>query len=226
MKFQDKIQALRKEKGLSQEKLAERIGVSRQALAKWELGLTYPDIEKLILLSDIFRTSIDRLIKENEDENCSFEVTSRQPEPYDVVIEFLCKAKRETYAAKGAECKPSRPSSHDLTYTDNDFMYLDTYLGGENFAGEEAVWRNAVPIWSMNYVGRTLNEGFSGDFLKECLYLVSKENPYRGPFVHQNGEYKYHCVVTGEFGWFNGYEEIFCNDKKVYECRFHGGSIK
>lgn len=78
----------------------------------------------------------------------------------------------------------------------------------------------------MNYIGRILAEGFSGDFLKECLSLVPKEYPYRGPLVHKNGDYSYHCVVTGDFEWYNGYEEIFCNEIKVYECMFHGGCVK
>ena len=78
----------------------------------------------------------------------------------------------------------------------------------------------------MNYVGRIVADGFSADFLKECLFLVPKECPYRGPLVYQKGDYKYHCIVNGEFEWFNGYEEIFYNDIKVYECIFHGGCIK
>jgi DNA-binding XRE family transcriptional regulator len=49
MRFQDKLQALRKERGMSQEKLAEMIGVSRQAVAKWEVGQSYPEIDKLIV---------------------------------------------------------------------------------------------------------------------------------------------------------------------------------
>lgn len=61
----------------------------------------------------------------------------------------------------------------------------------------------------MNYIGRIVDEGFSGDFLKEALLLVPKEYPYRGPMVYQNGEYKYHCIINGEFEWFQGYEEIF-----------------
>lgn len=142
------------------------------------------------------------------------------------VIDFLCRAKKLTYAGKGAESASSRPNSHDLQYSENEFKYIDTYLGGEKFAGEEALWINDIPFWSMNYMGRVINKGFSGDFLKEALLLVPKEHPYRGPFVYQNGDYKYHCIVNGEFEWFNGYEEIFCNDIKVYECLFHGGCIR
>lgn len=66
MSFSKKLQNLRKEKGLSQEKLAEIVGVSRQAISKWELGQSYPEMDKLIILSDIFGVSIDSLIKDNE----------------------------------------------------------------------------------------------------------------------------------------------------------------
>ena len=78
----------------------------------------------------------------------------------------------------------------------------------------------------MNYIGRVLAEGFSGDFLKEALGLVPEEYPYRGPLEYKNGEYKYICTVKGDFIWFSGHEEIYKNDLKVYECNFHGGLIK
>ena len=58
----------------------------------------------------------------------------------DEVIEFLMRAKRATYAGKGAETVPSRPESHDLEYREGELRYIDTYLGGAQFAGEEAVW--------------------------------------------------------------------------------------
>lgn len=226
MRFQDSLQLLRKQKGISQEKLAEKIGVSRQAVAKWEVGQSYPDMENLIMLSDLFGISIDKLVKGCNDQSCLYDDCQKQQYIDEEVIEFLCKAKRATYAGKGAETAPSRPHSHDLQYTENNLKYIDTYLGGEKFAGEEALWRDDFPFWSMNYVGRIIADGFSGDFLKECLFLVPKEYPYRGPLVHQNGELKYHCIVNGEFEWFTGYEEIFRNGLKVYECHFHGGCIK
>ena len=46
------------------------------------------------------------------------------------IIEFLIRAKKATYAGKGAETASSRPESHDLVYREDDLMYLDTYLGG------------------------------------------------------------------------------------------------
>ena len=50
---------------LTQEQLAEKLDVSRQAVAKWENGETYPDIDNLISLSDIFNITLDRLLKED-----------------------------------------------------------------------------------------------------------------------------------------------------------------
>lgn len=69
MSFQEQLQTLRKAKGLSQEKLAEFLGISRQAVAKWEVGQSYPDIARLISLSDLFKVSIDKLVNDYE-ENC------------------------------------------------------------------------------------------------------------------------------------------------------------
>ena len=226
MKFQDKLQILRKQNGMSQEKLAEKIGISRQAVAKWEVGLSYPDLDKIIVISDLFKISIDKLVKDYNDENCTNEFTKQLDYTNEKERAFLLRAKKSTYAGNGLETSSSRPNSHDLQYTEDNLKYIDTYLGGEKFAGEEALWCDESPFWSMNYIGRIIAEGFSGDFLKECLLLSPKEHPYRGPFVYQKGDYKYHCLVMGEFEWFTGYEEIFYNDIKVYECIFHGGCVK
>lgn len=66
MKFEEKLQMLRKEKRLSQEGLAELLGVTRQSISKWESGQTYPEMEKLIILSELFGTTLDSLVKDNE----------------------------------------------------------------------------------------------------------------------------------------------------------------
>lgn len=142
------------------------------------------------------------------------------------LVEFLIRAKKATYAGKGPETAPSRPASHDLQYSEGDLLYIDTYLGGEKFSGEEAVWSGGKPVWAMNYCGRIVAEGFSGDFLKEALTNVPFDMPYRGPAEYSNGNYLYKCTVTGDFHWFNGYEEIYNDGVKTYECVFHGGDIK
>lgn len=57
----EKIFALRRKNGLSQEQLAEKLGVSRQSISKWEGGLSTPELDKLKALSECFQVSIDEL---------------------------------------------------------------------------------------------------------------------------------------------------------------------
>ncbi|MCM1542819.1 MAG: helix-turn-helix domain-containing protein, partial [Blautia sp.] len=54
MNIADRIQHLRKVKGISQEQLADQLGVSRQAISKWESAQSSPDIEKVVIMSDFF----------------------------------------------------------------------------------------------------------------------------------------------------------------------------
>ena len=64
MTFGEKLSKLRKEKGYTQEQLAERMAVSRQSVSKWESDLAYPETEKLIALGSLFDCSMDYLLKE------------------------------------------------------------------------------------------------------------------------------------------------------------------
>ncbi|WP_074830443.1 DUF5680 domain-containing protein [Ruminococcus albus] len=142
------------------------------------------------------------------------------------VTDFLIRAKKATYAGKGGESESSRPASHDLQYSEGGLTYIDTYLGGERFAGEEALWHDGEPFWAMNYVGRVTGENFSGDFLKEALLRVRADKPFRGPERFADGGYVYECEVSGDTSWFSGREIISLNGVQIYECLFHGGSIK
>lgn len=63
MNIADRIQHLRKVKGISQEELADKLGVSRQSVSKWESKQTSPEIEKIILMSDYFEVTTDYLLK-------------------------------------------------------------------------------------------------------------------------------------------------------------------
>jgi len=65
MKFEEKLMTLRKKAGMSQEDLADRLGVSRQAISRWELGSTLPDAPNLLKLSDLFGVSIDYLLRDD-----------------------------------------------------------------------------------------------------------------------------------------------------------------
>ena len=63
MNMANRIQDLRKSRGISQEELADKVGVSRQAVSKWESEQSTPDIEKVIILSDFFDVTTDYLLK-------------------------------------------------------------------------------------------------------------------------------------------------------------------
>lgn len=66
MKLGEKLQQLRKQSGLSQEQLAARITVSRQAVSKWELGDATPEVDKLLALARTFGVTTDELLSEDE----------------------------------------------------------------------------------------------------------------------------------------------------------------
>jgi len=223
MIFSEKLQLIRKSKGFTQEELAEKLEVSRQAVAKWESGQVYPDINNLIQISNLFNVTVDYLVK---DQVCVVSFVETADPDIAKLIEFRLEANVNTYAAYMNKAESTRLDSHDFTYSNGSYTYHDTYVGGEQFAGEEAVWYEGKSQWAMNYVGRVLEQRFSGDFLKEALRMADTNMPYRGPEYYQSGQYTYRCNVAGDFTWFQGYEEIYCENEKVYECYFHGGIMK
>jgi hypothetical protein len=152
-------------------------------------------------------------------------MTEKTPE----LILFLLEAKQKTYAGGGEHAPSSRPASFDLPYRRGDYFYLDSYLGGERFVGEEAVWLNGQPLWGMNYYGYLLApeapEGF-GEFLKRALLAVPVEAPYRGPAFYKEGLFEYRCEWDGAVERFEGRETIWLAQQPIYELLFHGGTIQ
>lgn len=68
MTFSDKLIALRKKAGWSQEELAERLNISRQSVSKWESAQSMPDIDKILQLSSLFSVTTDCLLKDEQAE--------------------------------------------------------------------------------------------------------------------------------------------------------------
>lgn len=62
MSFADNLKQIRKDKNLSQDELAELLEISRQAVSKWEQGASFPEVEKLLLLSSKLNISLDNLM--------------------------------------------------------------------------------------------------------------------------------------------------------------------
>ncbi len=142
---------------------------------------------------------------------------------------FLIKAKQNTYASGNEPDRASRPASHDMHFNEEPFQYIDTWLGGFHFIGEEAVWQKGVSIWGMNYYGKMLvekvPEGFS-HFLKASLLQIPNDAPYRGPASFVEGDFEYHCAWRGSLVSFEGEEAISWKKKTIYRLTFHGGEIR
>ncbi len=76
MNLAEKIIVLRKKYGWSQEQLAEKLDISRQSVSKWESGMSIPDLDKIIKMSDLFEVSCDYLLKDSLDEELLSEANS------------------------------------------------------------------------------------------------------------------------------------------------------
>lgn len=106
MKFSDKLQKIRKENNITQEGLADRLNVSRQAVSKWESGMAYPDTEKLIQISKIFNVRIDDLINDSVDMNKNKDSISKKlsfMEIFNQVLEFISKSINMFWSMKFTE---------------------------------------------------------------------------------------------------------------------------
>ena len=95
MIFSEKLQILRKNRGLTQEALAQQLSVSRQAVAKWEAGQVFPDISNLIEISTLFHVTVDYLVR---DQSCSLNVNPAMSPDLQQLIAFRLEANVNTYA--------------------------------------------------------------------------------------------------------------------------------
>ena len=88
MNLGNKIAELRKKNNLSQEELAEKVGVARQTISKWEIGDTIPDINQVKIISKIFNISIDELV-DNDINNVIVEKVSNTEKLAGITIKIL-----------------------------------------------------------------------------------------------------------------------------------------
>lgn len=89
MTLGERIQALRKAAGLSQEELGEKLGVARQSVSKWESGATVPELDKLIAMSKLFGVSVGSLLGLEESEGPDHELTEREMRALEAIARRL-----------------------------------------------------------------------------------------------------------------------------------------
>lgn len=144
---------------------------------------------------------------------------------------FLVEAKKNTYASdgEGGE-KRLGDGSKELTFEKSGYTYRDRYFGFNPFLGEEVVFdNNGKAIWGMNYYGLILSENVEGkelySFLQEALKLVAEDRPFRGPEIFKIDDWRYIDKSAGDLESFQGVEEIYYQQEKVYELTYHGGKV-
>lgn len=159
MTFAEKLKSIRKQAGMSQEKLAEKLGVSRQAVTKWETDAGIPDIENIMAVSSLFGISIDELLSNNQVLNAPtdflFESVTEydidEPKRYDMK---LGGANRLVMTGYDGEKIRVRLASNTLSTLQNDFKVkiddvkrrIDVDVNRRN-GMTEAVAKDAVTIF-------------------------------------------------------------------------------
>lgn len=106
MTFPEKLTALRKQQGLSQEELAQKLFVSRQAVSRWESGATLPDAANLLQLSDLFGVTTDSLLRDG-----------MAAEPFDSQPRAAAAEKESCSAAELTKPQQKKPSLHTRLIT-------------------------------------------------------------------------------------------------------------
>lgn len=97
MQFCEKLMELRRKAGLSQEQLADRLGVTRQSVSKWESGAAMPELGKLIALSELFGVSIDYLVKDGDALDPAAEQESSRSARVEEKLDMLAQDYRRSF---------------------------------------------------------------------------------------------------------------------------------
>ena len=158
MSFGENLQAIRKKNQLSQEALAEMLGVSRQAVSKWELGEGYPEVEKLLILSKKLNVSLDSLLgRENPPlaaENNKLSDMIRIISPNEGVIISASKVTR-SQQYKGGKNSPEyalfASDGNDMSFWGAQNTFLAWYRNLDDVTREITEIQNALNAGAASY---------------------------------------------------------------------------
>ena len=147
------------------------------------------------------------------------------------LLDFILRAKRTGYA--GGDSREIRFDDGSVGYEQQsgDFIYLDRYTGTNPFVGVEKIFSpGRTLLWAMNYYGRVLTDSTGPQdiyaFLREALLELTPEYPFRGPAVNEKNGFRYANNQQGDLDRFHGIEQIYMNEKKIYELYYHGGQME
>ena len=160
MSFAENLKQLRKDKQLSQEELAEILDVSRQAVSKWEQGIGYPEVEKLLLLSNKLNVSLDYLMatersqqSTNHKVNVAGQITITSP--HDNVI-ATCNKLLSSEKMHGGKYSPQYAlfgANHGISaFGDVPTTFLGWYADKDQITKEISEIHNAIVSGTATYV--------------------------------------------------------------------------
>lgn len=142
---------------------------------------------------------------------------------------FILEASKASYASGDSSVKTKEPDgSTTIEYESGSYRYHDNYFGGEPYGGREIVFLDDKPLWMMVYYGLVHSAVEAKpvySFLMESLSLATAAMPYRGPSLHERGEFRYENLLTGDVDRFSGTEKIYQSDTCVYEASYIGGLV-
>lgn len=151
MSFSDNLKAIRKEKKMSQEELAEMLGVSRQAVSKWELGDGYPEAEKLLIIAGKLNVSLDALMDTGivntavNKHNAPGQITITSP--YEGVI-VRCNKVVKSQKFKGGKASPKyalfAQDQNERSFWGATNTFLGWYMTEESIMKEIEEIRQAI----------------------------------------------------------------------------------
>ncbi len=144
---------------------------------------------------------------------------------------FVIGAKRSSYVGGGASAEPSRPGSHDLTFTAGAWKYRDSYFGGSDFVGQEVVWFEGEPVWAMNYYGwieqpALIDAARAGATIKAALGAMYAEDRFLGGFAFDDAHGRYVDESRGSVAHFEGSELIEVAGVVAYRLVYAGRLIR
>ena len=160
LNFAENFKALRKQKGITQEKMSESLGVSSQSVSRWELGICYPDIEMLPAIANYFGVSVDELLSNNED------AKKKDKQIFREKMSSIDCYTEETIGFVSEYCKK---------YPDNDYYAYCLILAICNYAaGDEEKTEKYMPVLLKN-AERLLPTWYRTEVIR-FMAMLSPEN--------------------------------------------------
>ena len=148
----------------------------------------------------------------------------------DGLEEFIVSAKHATYAAAAAKSLPYRLGTSDIQFREGPWSYLDSYVGEADFLGQEIVYLDRVPVWSMAYYGflisPRIDSATAGRVVQAALTRLYDDGRFLGGFSTDVDGYRYVDTNTGNVSRFTGREWIESHDERLYTLHYFGGDIR